>query len=427
MFDSIKIYKGCKLDLESILRKLDDFGYTSADAVSQQGDFSIRGGILDVFLLGFDDPLRIELEHTKVSSLRSFDLATGDYIQKHNAVVILPIRGISPKRLKSRFSDYKDEMPINNFVDIDPGDFVVHVEYGIGKYVGLEKLKVGKKYTDHIVIEYADSDRLLVSIDEIGLVQKYIGFEGRPPKLNKLGSRLWKKIKEAAREAAHSFAGELLEIAAKREATCGFGFAKDTDWQKSLELDFPFDETPDQIRCIGEVKQDMESARPMDRLLCGDVGYGKTEIALRAAFKAVMDNKQVAFLVPTTILAEQHHATFGKRLKNFPVNVEMLSRFKSVSAQNIILKSLKEGSVDILIGTHRLLSQDVKFKDLGLVLIDEEQRFGVRHKEKLKKLRAQVDEGSVKNTPTPHPEERSDEGSHEILQPFGLQDDPLSL
>jgi len=401
MFESIKIYKGGRLKLEPVMRQLDNFGYASAEAVLQQGDFSVRGGLLDVFVLGFDDPVRIELEHTRVSSIRSFDIATGDHIQEHSAVVILPIRGISPQKLKMRFADYKNEVPINNFVDIEAGDFVVHVEYGIGKYLGLEKLKTGKVYTDHIVIEYADSDRLLVSIDEIHLIQKYIGFEGRQPKLNKLGSLGWKKTRQAAREAAHSFAAELLQLAAKRESVSGFAFSKDTDWQKRLEKEFPFTETPDQERCVREVKQDMEAAKPMDRLLCGDVGFGKTEIALRAAFKAVMDNKQVAFLVPTTILAEQHHATFTKRLKSFPVSAQMLSRFRSVSQQNDILKGLKEGNVDIVIGTHRLLSQDVKFKNLGLVLIDEEQRFGVRHKEKFKKLRSQVDVLSMTATPIP--------------------------
>jgi len=401
MFESIKIYKDVKLDLEKILRKLDSFGYKRNDQIGQQGDYCVRGGILDIFLIGFDDPIRIELYNTKVESIRSFDLITSDIVSEHNMVILIPIRGISPRKLKARLFEYTDEMPINNFVDIEPGDLIVHIEYGIGKYLGIEKLKVDKKYTDHIVLEYADADRLILPIDEMHLIQKYIGFEGRPPKLYKLGSKLWKKVKESTREGVHSLARELLEFQAKRAAIPGFAFSKDIDWQGQLEGDFPYQETPDQTRCSNEVKQDMELSRPMDRLLCGDVGYGKTEVALRAAFKAVMSGKQVALLVPTTILAEQHYSTFVKRLENFPVNVRMLSRFRSAGVQKEIIEGVKKGSVDIVIGTHRLLSGDVKFKDLGLVIIDEEQRFGVRHKERLKRIRFSVDVLTMTATPIP--------------------------
>jgi len=401
MFESFKIYNKLQISPQELIRKLDHYGYKRHDRVNEEGDFAQRGGILDIFIVGFDNPVRVEFSGDIIESIRSFDLIYGDYTDYHNAVIIISIRGISHRSLKSRIADYNEEIPINNFVDIEPDDYVVHVEYGIGVYKGIEKLKTDSKFRDHIVIEYADNDRLFLPVDEMHLIQKYIGFEGRPPRIYKLGANLWKKMKYAAKEGARSLAKELLIIQAKRESLCGFKFSKDTQWQKELEQDFPFKETPDQARCIKEVKQDMESERPMDRLLCGDVGYGKTEVALRAAFKAVMDNKQVAILVPTTILAEQHYQTFTRRLEKFAVSVEMLSRFKSAREAKDIFKGLNGGRIDIIIGTHKLLSDKVNFKDLGLVIIDEEQRFGVRHKEKLKKMRFLVDVLTMTATPIP--------------------------
>ncbi|MFA6079462.1 MAG: DEAD/DEAH box helicase, partial [Candidatus Omnitrophota bacterium] len=232
-------------------------------------------------------------------------------------------------------------------------------------------------------------------------IQKYIGAEKRPPKIYKLGSKLWRRVKEGVKSGVNKVALELLEVQVKRNAVKGFKFSSDTDWQKEFEKDFPYKETPDQTRSTIEVKKDMEALKPMDRLLCGDVGYGKTEVALRAAFKAVMDNKQVAMLVPTTILAEQHYNTFKSRMKKYPVSIEMLSRFRSDEEQKNAVKALADGTADIVIGTHRLLSGDIKFKDLGLVIIDEEQRFGVRHKEYLKKLRVTVDVLTLTATPIP--------------------------
>jgi len=401
MFESFKIYLNLQIPIHDLIKILDHYGYKRQDRVAEEGDFALRGGILDIFIVGFDDPIRVEFSAEKVLSIRSFDVIYGDYTDYHNMVILVSVRGVSLRRLKTRIADYGEQVPINNFVDIEPDDYVVHVEYGIGIYKGIQKLKADKKYQDHIIIEYADNDRLYVPADEIHLIQKYIGFEGRPPRVYKLGSKLWKKMKSDAKEGVRSLAKELLAIQAKRQALSGFKFSEDTEWQKQLEAGFPFKETPDQARCIKEVKLDMESERPMDRLLCGDVGYGKTEVALRAAFKAVMDNKQAAILVPTTLLAEQHYATFSKRLKDFPVSVEMLSRFKSKPEEKNILKSLSQGSVDIIIGTHKILSDDIVFKDLGLVVVDEEQRFGVRHKEKLKKLRHLVDVLTMTATPIP--------------------------
>jgi transcription-repair coupling factor (superfamily II helicase) len=277
----------------------------------------------------------------------------------------------------------------------------VHIKHGIGRYLGIEKIKVKNEQRDHLVIQYANNDMLYVPVEKAHLVQKYISFEGRPPRLYRLGSGEWQRIKERARKGLVKIAMDLLEIQAKRQTLSGFRFSKDSDWQKDFEKTFEFKETPDQDKATQEVKADMESSKPMDRLLCGDVGYGKTEVAMRACFKAAMDNKQVAFLVPTTILAEQHYHNFLKRIKDFPVNVSMLSRFKTKAEQKNIIKELEEGKIDIIIGTHRLLSEDIKFKRLGLVIIDEEQKFGVRAKEKLKKIRLSVDVLTLTATPIP--------------------------
>lgn len=288
------------------------------------------------------------------------------------------------------------------FSDLKPGDYVVHVLHGIGQFTGIEKLKVGGVEKDYFAVSYAGEDKLYVPLDQLHLLQKYLGSEGESiPKLYKLGGSEWHKVKSKARSAVKEMAIDLVKLYAQREATKGFAFAPDNVWQKEFEDKFPYEETPDQLQCIEEVKSDMRRVRPMDRLLCGDVGYGKTEVALRAAFKAVMDSKQVAVLVPTTILAQQHFNTFRERFIGYPVTVEMLSRFRSAKEQKEIIRGLKEGSIDVVVGTHRLVSDSVKFKDLGLLIIDEEQRFGVAHKEKLKALKANVDVLTLTATPIP--------------------------
>jgi transcription-repair coupling factor (superfamily II helicase) len=292
-------------------------------------------------------------------------------------------------------------MPVDSFLDLEPGNYVVHNQHGIGRFLGLEKIKVGDKRKDHLVIEYDREEKLYVPTEAMHLVQKYIAFQARKPKLYRLGSKEWLRTKERARNGIQKMAWELLSLEAMRRSIGGFKFSPDTDWQKQFEGSFPYEETPDQIKAAQEVKQDMESLRPMDRLLCGDVGYGKTEVAMRAAFKATMNNKQVAFLVPTTILAEQHYQNFSQRLKDFPVNIQMLSRFKTETQQKAIIDGLSQGKVDIVIGTHRLLSEDVIFKDLGLVIIDEEQRFGVKAKEKFKSMRLTSDVLTLTATPIP--------------------------
>ena len=291
--------------------------------------------------------------------------------------------------------------PETLFGDIKPGDYVVHIDHGIGIFRGLTHLTLHGVEREYLEVEYAAGDRLYVPVHQADKLSRYVSISDEPPTLHRLGTADWEYAKERARRAVSEIAKELLQLYTAREVVTGHAFSPDTPWQTELEASFPYEETPDQLKAIEEVKRDMEQPRPMDRLICGDAGYGKTEVALRAAFKAVMDGKQVAVLVPTTVLAQQHYETFKERLKPFPVTVEMLSRFRSPSEQREILEKLKSGAIDIIIGTHRLLQKDVVFKDLGLVIIDEEQRFGVVHKEHFKKLRTQVDVLTLTATPIP--------------------------
>lgn len=293
------------------------------------------------------------------------------------------------------------EAPESVYADLMPGDWVVHVDHGIGKYVGLATRTQDNIQQEYLCVEYAEGDQLFVPIHHADRLTRYVGADGHNPGISRLGGETWKNTKQKVRQAVQEIAGDLLDLYAKRQVTEGYAFSEDTPWQRELEASFPYIETEDQLRALAEIKADMQSARPMDRLLCGDVGYGKTEVILRAAFKAVMDGKQVAVLVPTTVLAQQHYDTFKERLSTFPVEVEMLSRFRSPKQQEKIIKDLRKGKIDIVIGTHRLLSQDVDFKDLGLVVIDEEQRFGVAHKEHLKQLRTSVDVLTLTATPIP--------------------------
>jgi transcription-repair coupling factor (superfamily II helicase) len=292
-------------------------------------------------------------------------------------------------------------MPIETYFELKPGDFVVHVNYGIGIYRGLTTTKVDGNMREFLLIEYAQGDKLYIPVDQLSLIQKYIGSKDQPPQIHRLHDHTWERTKTKVKKAVETMAKELLEIYAARKALPGYAFSKDTPWQYEFESGFIYEETPDQLKAIENVKKDMEDISPMDRLICGDVGYGKTEVAVRAAFKAIMDGKQVAVLVPTTILAFQHYSTFSERFAGFPVNIQMLSRFKSRREQTEIISEISKGRVDIVIGTHRLLQKDVTFSNLGLIIIDEEHRFGVRHKEKLKALRKLVDVLTLTATPIP--------------------------
>ena len=303
------------------------------------------------------------------------------------------------KRIK-RKQLYSGEK-IKSFDDLSVGDYVVHERHGLGIYRGIEKIEVDKATKDYICIEYSGGSKLYILVSQLELIQKYSSKEGRKPKLNKLGGTEWEKTKSKVRGKVTSIAKELVELYAIRQATEGFAFSKDTVWQREFEEMFPYEETEDQLNAIEETKKDMESTKIMDRLICGDVGYGKTEIAIRAAFKAVQDGKQVAYLVPTTILAQQHYNTFSERMADFPIKIGMMSRFLSQKEQKKNLEDLKKGQLDIIIGTHRLLSKDMDYRNLGLLIIDEEQRFGVTHKEKIKQMKKNVDVLTLTATPIP--------------------------
>lgn len=290
---------------------------------------------------------------------------------------------------------------IKSFTELKLGDYVVHTNHGIGVYRGIKQLELDGHKKDYLQLSYECGDMLYVPVDQLDLVQKYIGQEGKNPKINKLGGSEWAKAKSKVKRSIEEIAEDLVKLYAMRATLKGHSYSKDTVWQKQFEEEFPYDETPDQITAIEDIKKDMENDKPMDRLLCGDVGYGKTEVAIRAAFKAVMDGKQVAFLVPTTILAEQHYNNLVQRFSDFPVKVDMVSRFRTTTQQKNTLKSVKEGNIDILIGTHRLLQKDIQFKDLGLLVIDEEQRFGVTHKERLKEFKKNIDVVTLSATPIP--------------------------
>ena len=308
---------------------------------------------------------------------------------------------VEPKK-KAAKKSATNRQKLNSFTDLTPGDLVVHENYGIGRFVAMERIKVDNAIKDYIKIAYQGSDTLFVPATQLDLVSKYIGGgEDATIRLNKIGSDAWQKTKAKARKAAKDMAGELIKLYAARKHQPGFAFAADSPWQTEFEDNFPYPETDDQLRCIAEIKHDMESPTPMDRLLCGDVGFGKTEVALRAVMKAVMDGKQAAILVPTTVLAQQHYQTAVSRFRGFPVNIDVLSRFRSSNEQRRTVQNLRSGSVDLIIGTHKLLQKAVEFKDLGLLIVDEEQRFGVSHKERLKEISKGVDVLTLSATPIP--------------------------
>ncbi len=308
-----------------------------------------------------------------------------------------------PKRKAAKKTGSTNRQKLNSFTDLTPGDLVVHENYGIGRFVAMEQIKVDGAIKDYVKIAYQGSDTLFVPATQLDMVSKYIGggSEDGNVRLNKIGSDAWQKTKTKARKAAKDMAGELIKLYAARKRQPGFAFAADAPWQREFEDNFPYPETDDQLRCIADIKRDMESPTPMDRLLCGDVGFGKTEVALRAVMKAVMDGKQVAILVPTTVLAQQHYQTAVARFRGFPVNIDVLSRFRTSKMQQATLQKLRAGAVDLIIGTHKLLQKSVEFKDLGLLIIDEEQRFGVSHKERLKEMSQGVDVLTLSATPIP--------------------------
>ena len=412
-----RLYVGQTTAPAQLIAQLLRFGYRRVEQVVDPGDLALHGGVLDLFPSTFECPLRLEIAGTRLASIRSFNPVTLETLDRHSMVVVLPselqirlsgsralthdpaasLRSVRPGRETAGWL----EVPFESALDLEQDDLVVHVDHGIGRFRGRTAIATSQGQTDALVLEYADGDVLYVPMDQLHLVQKYAGMGGRSPALHKLGGGAWERAKRNAYLGAWAYARELLAIQARRMALPGYAFSRDHEWQRAFEQAFPYRETPDQLTAIEQVKRDMESDKPMDRLLLGDVGYGKTEVALRAAFKAVMDHKQVAVLVPTTILAYQHARTFASRMTGFPIQVEMLSRFQSAAGQRQIIEAIRTGQCDIVIGTHRLLSGDLRFKDLGLLIIDEEQRFGVRDEEQLKQWRAHVDVLTLSATPIP--------------------------
>ena len=392
---------GDEIGRDGLIEQLMRLRYEESETAHSPGEFSRRGGIVDVYPVSYRAPIRVLFSYDRIDSIRDFSVQDGKSLTAFEELFLLPATDTFLKqksRLRERFESFE---PLTELRDIRPGDYVVHLKYGIGTFLGSKIMKLSGVPKRHLAIEYADREILYIPADTQEPLERYIGAGSKKPKLTKLHSTQWARVKEKTRVAVEGIARGMLKLQALRTASDGFLFKPDDDWQRQFEDEFPFEETVDQEKAIQDVKRDMESKKPMDRLLCGDVGYGKTEIAFRAAFKAVMNGRQVAFLVPTTILAEQHYVVLTRRLKNFPVRVDLLSRYKSKAAQQKAVKALARGEVDIIIGTHRLLSKDVHIPKLGLVVIDEEQRFGVRHKERLKELRALVDVLTLTATPIP--------------------------
>ncbi|MBC8342683.1 MAG: DEAD/DEAH box helicase, partial [Bacteroidetes bacterium] len=334
-------------------------------------------------------------------SILSQEISEGLSLPEDRVIVICDHEIFGRRKKAVKILHHSNVSPLDTFVDLDPGDYVVHINYGIGKFKKIDRIKALGKERDYIQIEYSDNEDIFIPIEQANLIQRYIGKDGSSPRLDKLGGTSWETKKKKAKKSAEDLAERLIHLYARRKQAKGTAFPKDTDWQLQFEAMFPYDETEDQISCIQDVKNDMEQPLVMDRLICGDVGYGKTEIAIRAAFKAVMAGKQVSFLAPTTILAEQHYDTITERIGSFPMRVGMLSRLVEKKDQRKILKKMAEGQIDILIGTHRIIQKDVKYKDLGLLIIDEEQRFGVKDKEKIKEIKASVDCMALSATPIP--------------------------
>ena len=330
------------------------------------------------------------------------NITKGFYSFDLNQIVIVASELVdATRRTKKRKTENFKQGEKVVFADLKVGDYVVHRKYGIGIYIGVNTIKADGTTRDYIKLKYSDDDILYIPTNSLDEIRKYVGGEEINLKLNKLGSKDWEKTTAKVKNNLRTVAKELIELYARREKSKGFAFSKDTEWQKQFEEAFQYVETDDQLRCIEEVKRDMENEKPMDRLLCGDVGYGKTEVAIRAAFKAVMDHKQVVYLAPTTVLAKQQYETFKERMKDFPITVDVLNRFRTTKDKNRIIKELKLGEIDILIGTHRILGKDIDFKDLGLLIIDEEQRFGVKAKEKIKEYKTSVDVLTMTATPIP--------------------------
>ncbi len=397
--DVYRLQVGDSVRVEELEQKLGVLHYQPVSAVSAPGQYAQRGAAFDIFPVSYRLPVRIRIADDKVMNIRDFTLSDGRNMTHFDEVFLIPVSDFFQKKLDKLEEQFALFEPVFRAKDLERGDYVVHSKYGIGKFLGLKTLEDQGKKEKHLAIEYADKEILYISTREP--VERFIGGSYSKPKLTKLHSKDWERVQQRTKSALHRVASDMLEIQVKRNTEKGFAFTAQPDWEKKFSAGFQFELTEGQVRSIAEVYKDMEGLRPMDRLLCGDVGYGKTEVAIRAAFRAALCGKQVAFLVPTTLLAEQHYLRLKDRLKDFPVRVQLLSRFQTKEELKQVVAGLNTGEVDIVVGTHRLLSKDVQFKDLGLVIIDEEQRFGVAHKERLKAMRAMVDILTLTATPIP--------------------------
>lgn len=391
--------------MEILREDIEHFKYRGYKTIILSGTEDRGRRLRETFLnMGIESSFILDKEEEIKSSqvfITSGSLKAGFEYPKIKLIVLSDKEVFGAGKNKRRKKTKKDSNKPISLVDLKVGDYVVHENHGIGRYEGVEQLSIQGIKKDFLTIRYKGQDKLYVHVDQMNLIQKYIGADSIKPKVNKLSSSEWAKTKAKAKKAVEDMAHDLLELYAKRESYKGFAFSKDNEWQRQFEDLFPYEETDGQLESISEIKKDMENNKPMDRLLCGDVGYGKTEVALRAAFKAAMDGKQVAFLVPTTILAQQHYETIMKRFSHFPIKIGVLSRFVSKHQQKLTIDNLRKGLIDIVVGTHRLLSKDILFNDLGLLIIDEEQRFGVKHKETLKKFKETIDVLTLTATPIP--------------------------
>src|SRR3989441_348399 len=472
---TLRLAVGDSLDREPLLAALERAGYERVDTVVEVGQWSLRGGIVDVFSPSLVSPARVEFFGDEIDAMRLFDPSSQRSSAPLDELLVLPLPTQGDGAPLARLTDYvpvaapivvdvprvldatREDAPgspplrerlsgrqlvelslvagtsspalgvivltegeifgarrrllrrpkyqrgaaLTAFTDLAVGDVVVHEDHGLGRYLGLKTMTVGDRDGDFLVLEYAEGNQLYLPVERLDLVSKYLGADASAVRLDRLGGAAWPRVKESVRASLREMAEELLRLYAQRAVAEGHACSPDTPWQREFEAAFRFEETPDQLRAIEEVKRDMESPRPMDRLVAGDVGYGKTEVALRAAFKVVADGMQVAVLVPTTVLAQQHWTTFTDRFAPFPARVELLSRDRSPKEQKAVIAGLRQGTTDVVIGTHRLLSKDVAFKRLGLLIVDEEHRFGVVHKERMKQLRASVDVLALTATPIP--------------------------
>jgi transcription-repair coupling factor (superfamily II helicase) len=404
-------------EAEPELEKLTRSGYQTVVAFARRGEgerFAYNLGRLDVQWLDGDKKGSAAAKRSAGPlNLVAARLEQG-FIAPQFHLAVIPEHRLLHRRRQAPARPERRRGVLRSFADLRTGDIVVHENHGIARFAGFETRTVAEVTRDYLYLEYAGSDRVFVPVDQLAKLSRYVGAGGEHPPLSRLGGSRWETLKARARRAAQELAGELLNLYAERKRREGHAFPPDSDWQREFEDAFPYTETPDQRDAIELVKADMEAPRPMDRLICGDVGYGKTEVALRAAFKSVQDGKQVMVLAPTTILAQQHFGTFSERLKDYPVTIEQVSRFRSAAEQREVVKRFATGEVDILIGTHRLLSRDVRPKDLGLLVVDEEQRFGVKQKELLRQLKLRVDVIAMSATPIPRTLQMSLAGVRDI-------------